>query len=44
MTKNQTIVPETYEAPVIEDIASISMLKGQDASGGSDTPHDDDEM
>ena len=44
MTKNQTIVPETYESPVIEDIASVSMLKGQEATGGSDTSHDDDEM
>ena len=44
MTKNQTIVPETYESPVIEDIAPISMLKGQDATGGSDTTHDDEGM
>ena len=44
MTKNQMKAPETYESPVIEDIASVSILKGQEATGGSDTSHDDDEM
>lgn len=44
MTNKEMVTLEAYESPTIEDIAPVSMLKGQDATGGSDTTHDDDEM